>query len=203
MATFHPLQKSTQVIPWKHLLGKTVTDITPYTGEPFASYLYQGEEVYLYDKGSISTIVLRNGIVVRCDDLIETRRALRITPSEKVPALLTGEQRISGYLKNLSVAGAAFHFTNDDDFSIGSLQDISFAIAIEGISRYFEISCRVHDIRILQHEKAAVVLFDLTDTPWKKRLLYRYVQLNSIQAELGLQDPFSKTNSLTLRNLNN
>jgi len=192
MVTFRPTQKSKQVIPWKHLLGKTVADITPYTGEPFASYLYHGEEVYLYDKGNISTIVLRNGIVVRCDDLTETRRSLRITPSEKVPAMLIGERRISGYLKDLSVAGAAFHFTNETDFSIGSLLEISFAISIEGISRYFEISCRVHDIRVLSQEKAAIVLFDLTDVPWKKRLLSRYVQLNSIRAELGLMDQFFK-----------
>lgn len=203
MVTFHPAKKSKQVIPRKHLLGKTAAEITPYTGEPFATYLYHGEEVYLYDKGRISTIVLRNGIVVRCDDLTETRRALRITPSEKVPAMLSGARRISGYLNDLSIAGAAFHFTNEDDFSVGSLQDICFAIIIEGISRYFEISCRVHDIRVLQHEKAAIVLFDLTDVPWKKRLLSRYVQLNSIRAELGLKDPFIKSKPLTSLNLNN
>ncbi|MRR56215.1 MAG: PilZ domain-containing protein [Deltaproteobacteria bacterium] len=203
MVTFHSNKKSKQVIPWKYLLGKSVAEIIPYTGEPFASYLYQGEEVYLYDKGTISTIVVRNGIVVRCDDLTETRRALRIIPSEKVPAMLIGERRISGYLKDLSVTGAAFHFPNEAEFSIGDRQEISFTIAIEGISRYFEISCRVHDIRVLSQEKAAIVLFDLTDVPKKKRLLFRYVQLNSIRAELGLKGLFIKTNSLTAHNSNN
>lgn len=202
MVTFHSSRKTKHLFPWKYLLGKTVQEITPYTGEPFASYLYHGEEVYLYDEGTISTIVVRNGIVVRCDDLTETRRALRITPSEKVPAMLIGERRISGYLKDLSVAGAAFHFTNEADFSIGSLLGISFAISIEGISRYLEVSCRVHDIRVMSQERAAIVLFDLTDVPWKKRLLSRYVQLNSIRAELGLKDPFIRTNLYSRLNLN-
>lgn len=203
MATFHRTNKSKQVLPWKHLLGKTMADIIPYTGKPFASYLYQDEEVYLYDEGNISTIVVRNGIVVRCDDLTETRRVSRITPSEKVPAMLIGERRISGYLKDLSVAGAAFHFSNEDNFSIWRHQKISFAISIEGISRYLEITCRVHDIRVLSQEKTAIVLFDLTDVPWKKRLLSRYVQLNSIREELGLKDPFIRTNSHSRLNLKN
>jgi hypothetical protein len=203
MVTFHPVNKSKLVIPWKHLLGKTVAEITPFTGVPFASYLFQDEEVYLFDEGNISTIVVRNGVVVRCDDLTETRRSLRITPFEKVPAMLIGERRTFGYLKDLSVAGAAFHFPNEAEFSIGSFLEISFAISIEGISRFFEISCRIHDIRVLSQGKAAIVLFDLTDVPWKKRLLARYVQLNSIRAELGLKDPFNKTNPHTFLNVNN
>lgn len=201
MVTFHTTKLSKQVIPWKILIGKTAAEIKHYTGEPFATYRYHGEEVYVYDKGDISTIVLRNGIVVRCDDLTESRRTLRITPSEKVSAMLTGEQRIFGYLKDLSVTGAAFHYTNEDDFSVGSRQEISFAITIEGISRFFEISCRVHDIRVLSQEKAAIVLFDLTGVPWKKKLLSRYVQLNSIRVELGLKDPFVQSNSHTGKKL--
>lgn len=174
----------------KHLLGKRIAEIIPITGEPYASYHFQNEEVYLYDKGSISTVVFRNGMVVNCDDLAETRRTIRITPTEKVPALLTGEHTLRGYLKDLSVAGAAVHFKDQTDYPIGSILEISFALPIEGVSRFFQISCRVHENRYIFHEKVAIVLFDLTDVPWKKRLLYRYVQLNSIRSEFGLRDPF-------------
>ncbi|MHC1698040.1 MAG: PilZ domain-containing protein [Geobacteraceae bacterium] len=190
MVNFKPTKKTKHLVPWKQLLGKSIAEIIPYTGEPFASYHFHGEEVFLYDTGSISTVVFRNGVVVRCDDLAETRRTLRITPSEKVPALLIGERKITGYLKDLSVAGAAFHFTNHANFAIGSVLDISFALSIEGISRFFQISCRVHDDRAITHEKAAIVLFDLTGALWKKRLLSRYVQLSSISTELDLRDPF-------------
>jgi hypothetical protein len=176
---------------WKLLLGKTVEEIIPQTGEPFASYIYNNEEVYLYDKGSISTIVIRNGIVIRCDDLAETRRTTRVNPAEKIPVVLVGEKIISGYLKDISIAGAAFHYSNKTEFSVGSRIEVSFALPIEGISRYFQIPCRVHENRGITHEKIAVVLFDHTDTPWKRQLLSRYVQLSSIQADFGLEAHFS------------
>jgi hypothetical protein len=195
MVNFHPTKKSKHAIRWKHLLGKTIEEIMPYTGEPFASYLFHSEEVYLYDKGSISTIVLRNGMVICCDDLAETRRTIRVKPAEKVPAMLIGERKLTGYLKDISVAGAAFHHSNEADFPIGSRIEISFSLSIEGVSRYFEISGRIHEQRIFSNEKATVVLFDLTDDILSKRLLSRYVQLSSIRSELGLQDLFVKKGS--------
>ncbi|MDD2338477.1 MAG: PilZ domain-containing protein [Geobacteraceae bacterium] len=192
MVSIHPTKTTNNTNCWKHLLGKTVEEIIPQTGEPFASYIYSNEEVYLYDKGDISTVVLRNGIVIRCDDLAETRRTTRVNPVEKIPVVVVGEKKISGYLKDLSIAGAAFHYSNKTEFAVGSRINISFALPIAGISRYFQISCRVHVNRGLTHEKIAVVLFDHTDTPWKKQLLSRYVQLSSIQADLGLKALFTK-----------
>lgn len=186
MVSFYPTKITYNTSRLKHLLGKTVEEIIPQTGEPFASYIYNNEEVYLYDKGGISTIVLRNGIVIRCDDLAETRRTTRVNPVEKIPVVLVGEKKICGYLKDLSIAGAALHYTNNTEFSVGSRIEISFALSIEGISRYFQISCRVHENRGLTNDKIAVVLFDHTDTPWKRQLLSRYVQLSSIQVDLGL-----------------
>jgi hypothetical protein len=194
MVSFHSTKNTNETNQWKYLLGKTVAEIIPYAGEPFASYIFHNEEVFLYDKGSISTIVLRNGIVIRCDDLAETRRTIRVNPTEKVPVMIVGNRTISGYLKDLSIAGAAFHHSYESEFSLGSCIEISFALSIEGISRYFQISCRVHENRNLTREKSTVVLFDLTDAPWKKRLLSRYVQLSSIQADVGLKDPFLKGN---------
>ena len=192
MVSVFPTKITNNTNRWKHLLGKTVEEIIPQTGEPFASYIYNNEEVYLYDKGSISTIVLRNGIVIRCDDLAETRRTTRVNPAGKIPVVVVGEKKISGYLKDLSIAGAAFHYSNKTEFSVGSRIEVSFALPIEGISRYFQISCRVHENRGSTHEKIAVVLFDHTDTPWKRQLLSRYVQLSSIQSDLGLKALFTK-----------
>ncbi|RQW90113.1 MAG: PilZ domain-containing protein [Geobacter sp.] len=189
-----PKIKTNSTDNWKHLLGKTVKEIIPHTGEPFASYNFHSEEVYLYDKSSISTIVLRNGVVIRCDELADNRRTIRVNPSEKIPVMIVEGKKIRGYLKDLSIAGAAFHHSYDSVFSVGSRIDISFALPIEGISRFFQISCRVHDNRNLAREKCTVVLFDLTDTPWKKRLLSRYVQLSSIHTELGLKDNLIQAN---------
>jgi hypothetical protein len=175
---------------WKHLLGKSVEEIIPHAGEPFASYLFNDEEVYLFDKISISTVVARYGIIVRCDDLSETRRTLRINLSEKIPFMITGRKKITGYLKDLSIAGAAFQLPGESDLTIGSRLEISFALPLEGISRYTQISCRVQDIRGSNPENIFVVLFDHTDTPWKKQLLSRFVQLKVMQTELNLKDPF-------------
>jgi len=192
MVSYQPTTKSANSSrQWKHLLGKTAEEVIRQTGEPFASYIFNNEEVFLYEKGRIATIVLRNGIVIRCDDLTETRRTNRVNPSEKVPVMIVGEKKITGHLKDLSIAGAVFNHSIKLEFPIGSRLNISFALTIDGISRYFQIPCRVHDNRSQTRKKNTVVLFDLTETPWKKRLLSRYVQLNSIQTELGLKNPFA------------
>lgn len=196
MVSFYATNTTYNTNRWKHLLGKTVQEIITQTGEPFVSYIYNDEEVFLYDKGSISTIVLRNGIVIRCDDLAETRRTTRVNPTDKIPVVLAGEKKICGYLKDLSIAGAAFHYSNKTEFPVGSRIEVSFALSIEGISRYFQIYCRVHENRGLTHDKIAVILFDHTDTPWKRQLLSRYVQLCSIQADLGLDAPFTSVTPL-------
>lgn len=177
---------------WKHLLGKTIEEIFPLTGEPFASYFFHQEEVFLYDSGDISTIVLRNERVVRCDETAETRRAIRINPYDTIPAMITGEKKVRGYLKNISIAGTAFLHTNEANFTIGSRLVISFALPIEGISRFLEIPCRVHDTRSVAWESGTICLFDYTDTPWKKRILTRYVELSTIQTKLGLKNPYAK-----------
>jgi hypothetical protein len=177
---------------WIHLLGKTSEEIFPLTGEPFASYFFHQEEVLLYDSGDISTIVLRNGRVVRCDEAADTRRAIRINPSDTIPAMIAGEKKVRGYLKNISVAGTAFHHSNEANFTIGSRFVISFALPIEGISRFLEIPCRVHDTRNVTWESATICLFDHTDTPWKKKILTRYVELCTIQTKLGLKNPYAK-----------
>ena len=177
---------------WKHLLGKTIEEIIPLTGEPFASYFFHQEEVFLYDSGGISTIVLRDGRVVRCDESADTRRAIRINPSDTIPAMIADEKKVRGYLKNISVAGTAFHHSNEANFIIGSRLVISFALPIEGISRFLEIPCRVHDNRSVARESATICLFDHTDMPWKKRILTRYVELSSIQTKLGLKNPYAK-----------
>ncbi|MRS02015.1 PilZ domain-containing protein [bacterium] len=181
---------------WKHLLGKTFEEILPLTGEPFASYFFHQEEVYLYDSGGISTIVLRNGRVVRCDESADTRRAIRITPTDTIPALITGSKKVRGYMKNISIAGTAFHHSNKSIFSIGSRLVISFALPIEGISRFLEIPCRIHETRSMAWESSTICLFDHTDTPWKKRILSRYVELSTIQTRLGLKNPYSKRFSI-------
>jgi len=181
---------------WKHLLGKTIEEIIPLTGEPFASYFFHQEEVFLYDSGGISTIVLRDGQVVRCDESADTRRAIRINPSDTIPAMIAGEKKVRGYLKNISVAGTAFHHSNEANFTIGSRLVISFALPIEGISRFLEIPCRVHDSRSVARESGTICLFDHTDTPWKKRILTRYVELSKIQTKLGLKNPYIKRFSI-------
>jgi len=181
---------------WKHLLGKTIEEIVPLTGEPFVAYFFHEEEVYLYDSGGISTIVLRNGRVVRCDESADTRRTIRITPSETIPALIAGNKKVQGYLKNISTAGTAFHHSNKSILTIGSRLVISFALPIEGISRFLEIPCRVHATRSAAWESSTICRFDHTDTPWKKRILARYVELCTIQTKLGLRNPYTKGFSL-------
>ncbi len=190
MAHSHAMKNCNRTTIGKHLLGKTATEITRIMGEPFASYTFHDEEVYLYESGQISTIALRKGFVVICDEMAETRRASRVHPIEKVPVLINGNKNSLGVLKDISVAGAAIQHSCEMGYSIGNRMEISFALPIEGISRYFQIPCRVHDTRCSTGTHVTIFLFDHTQYPWKKRLLSRYVQLRSIMMEMGLPNAF-------------
>jgi hypothetical protein len=183
MVHYHSTTGNNSPFQWKLLLGKNVDEIIPFTGEPFASYIFNNEEVFLFDTSIISTVVARNGKIVRCDDLTETRRTLRVNLSEKIPFMIVGVKNATGYLKDLSIAGAALELPGACNLAIGTRIGLSLAIPLEGISRHLRISCRIHDIRGSGSEKTAVVLFDLTDTPWKKLLLSRYIQLNVLHTE--------------------
>lgn len=190
MARAHAMADSKSLDSGKYLLGKTAREITSIMGEPFAYYTFHDEEVYLYESGKISTIAFRNGFVVICDELAETRRTTRVQPSETVPVLLNRDRNVRGALKDISIAGAAIQHSQADGYSIGNRVEISFALHIGGISRYFQIPCRVHDSRHSAGEQYSIFLFDLTQCPWKKKLLSRYVQLRSTLTELGLHNEF-------------
>ena len=87
MVRYHSTTKTESSHKWRQLLGKNVDEIIPFTGKPFASYTFNNEEVFLFDEGNISTVVARNGKIIRCDDLTETRRTTRINLG-KIPFMI-------------------------------------------------------------------------------------------------------------------
>jgi hypothetical protein len=174
----------------KNFLGKTTGELTRVMGEPFASYSYRDNEVYLYDSKSVSTVALHNGLVVKCDDLTETRKHVRVQPFRNIPVLARGRVRIKGSLKDISVRGAAVMHTPDDIFEIGEFVVIFFALPVDGIDRFLEIPCRVQDTRFTNGVCTTIFLFNLSGMYRGKRLLSRYVSLRRTQAELDLDDSF-------------
>lgn len=175
----------------KIYLGKTTDEVLRDMGHPFASYMFHDEEIFLYETGNISTVVFRNGLVVRCGEQSETRRATRVSPEVLTPVMVNGEKNQRFLLKNISSASAAIFHQNDPRLSVGTRIDISFALPIEGVFRFITIPCLVHDKRDVNHKQVSIVLFDHTNSPWKKRLLSRYVTLRTAQTQLGLKNLFN------------
>lgn len=184
----HRFDKESAESRWKQFLGKTTAELMRAMGDPFVAYSFREEEVYLYDSNPVTTIAIRSGLVVKCNDTSETRRALRVQPSHRINVIARGEGKIKGQLKDISVASAAILHTDETCFTQGSLAKVSFALPIDGIDRFLEISGRVQDSRIVAGMRSTVFLFDLTSSPRKKRLLSRYVLLRKIQTELDLDD---------------
>jgi hypothetical protein len=182
------IDKNTAEAGWKQFLGKTATELTRAMGDPFVAYSFREDEVYLYDSNPVTTIAIRSGLVVKCNDASETRRAVRVQPSHYTNVIVRGEGKIKGQLKDISVAGAAVLHSDETLFTIGSRAKLSLTLPIDGMDRFLEIACRVQATRIVNGMRSTVFLFDLTSSPRKKRMLSRYVLLRKLQSELDLDD---------------
>jgi hypothetical protein len=159
-------------------------------GEPFASYSYRDGEIYLYDSKSVKTVALHNGLVVRCDDLAETRKNNRVQPLQNIPVFVRGEGKHKGFLKNISTSGAAVSFTPDSSLAIGDFAELTLALPIDGSDCFLTIPCRVKDTRFSDGISTVVFLLDFSGMYREKRLLARYVALRITQTELDLDDSF-------------
>lgn len=174
----------------KNFLGKTAGELTRVMGEPFASYSYRDGEIYLYDSKPVKTVALHNGLVVKCDDLAETRKSNRVQPLRNIPVFVRGGGKLKGLLKDISTSGAAVSFTSEVGFAIGDFAVLTFALPIEGIDRFLEIPCRVQDTRNTEGISTTVFLFDYSAVCREKRVIARYVSLRITQTELDLDDSF-------------
>lgn len=179
--------KSAKATRWKRLLGKTAGEITRVMGVPFVAYNYRDEEIYLYDSKPATTIAFRKGLVVRCNDTRETRRAVRVRPARDIDVIVRGEGTLRGHVKDISVAGAAVLHTDESSFPLGSRVELSLVLPIDGSYRLLRLTCRLRDARSLPGYRMSVLQFDLTNSPGEKRLLSRYVLLRKTQEELGLK----------------
>jgi hypothetical protein len=174
----------------KSFLGKTAGELTRAMGEPFASYSYRDGEIYLYDSKPVKTVAFHNGLVVKCDDLTETRKNNRVQPLRNIPVFIQGEGKRKGLLKDISTSGAAVTFTPDAGFAIGDFAVLTVALPIDGTDCFLEIPCRVKDTRISDGISTVVFLLNFSGMYREKRLLARYISLRITQAELDLDDSF-------------
>ncbi|NMC73526.1 MAG: PilZ domain-containing protein [Geobacteraceae bacterium] len=183
--------KSKKQIPkgsLRSFLGKTAGELTRVLGEPFASYSYGDSEVFLYDSKPVTTVALRNGLIVKCNDVAESRRQLRVQPLQNIPVVSRGEACNRGVLKDISIGGAAVSFPSDAVFVMRESAVLSFSLPTEGSGRFLEIPCRVKDIRIVDGECVTVFLFDCTRAPREKATIARYISIRKIQDELAIDD---------------
>lgn len=178
--------KAVPTAGWKRLLGKTAGELTRVMGDPFVAYSYRDEEIYLYDSKPATTIAIRKGLVIRCNDTRETRRAVRVRPAQDIDVIVRGEGTLKGQVKDISVAGAAVLHAGESGFPLGSRVELSLVLPIDGSERSLKLACRLRDARSIPGYRMSVLLFDLTNSPGEKRLLSRYVLLRKTQEELGL-----------------
>jgi len=175
-------------ISCKHFLGKTAEELRKEIGEPFASYNYRDGEVFLYGSAMVDSIAFHKGLAVKCNDLAETRRNVRVKPPQQIPVIIQGEVKARGQIKDISVAGTAVVHAETAIFSVGERVSITFLLTVEGRIRCMEIPCKVQDTRILDGQHVSVFLFDLTGALCTKRLIYQYVWERRTHIELGLDD---------------
>lgn len=174
----------------RSFLGKTAGELTRVLGEPFASYSYRDSEVYLYDSKPVTTVALHNGLIVKCNDVAEARRQLRVRPLQNIPVVSRGETSNTGLLKDISIGGVAVSFSSGAVFMMRESAVLSFSLPIEGVDRFLEIPCRVKDIRIVEGVGVTVFLFDFSRVPREKAIITRYISVRKIQAELDIDDSF-------------
>ncbi len=173
----------------KRVLGKTAGELDRIMGEPSVSYSYRDNEVFLYDSKPVKTVSLRNGVVVKCDDYADSRRYIRVQPIGSIPVLAMGKDKDRGTLKDISISGVAVSH-DGIPFAAGDRVLLAFALPIEGIDRFIEIPCRVHNTRNGAEGATTVFNFDYSGGYHKKRLVARYVSLRKAQVEMELDDSF-------------
>lgn len=170
---------------FKHYLGKTTREIAQSLGRPFASYTFRDQEIYVYDSKPVSSIALQNGIVVSCNAEKDSRTAPRIKLQQDVPILFNGDCTKRGLLVDLSVKSALISFEKSESISPKDVSSLSFSLTVDGISRFISIPCNLKETRKDLEKELAIFIFDFNHDQWKKRIISRYISLNTVISSLN------------------
>jgi hypothetical protein len=175
---------------WRHFLGRTSSEIAQTMGKPFASYSFRDQEIFLYDSKPLTSISIQNGIVVTCNDIREARKTRRVSPENEETVIFNRDCKKVGRLNDISITAASICVFEDTQFSLGEKAIVSLSLTIDGIARYLEIPCIVHDSRDVAGSRSTIFLFDLSADQWKKRILSRYISLRTAQTALALDSTY-------------
>ncbi len=175
---------STRKDSWKRFLGRTTREITQSLGKPFASYTFRDQEIYLYDSNPVSSIALQNGIVITCNEAKDARTALRVRPRQKIATLFNSDSNKRGMLDDISVQSASIHIDEHRHSDLNSVSSVSFSLTVDGVSRFLEVPCALQQTRTDAGKTYAIFLFDFTGNHWKKRIISRFISINTAESAL-------------------
>ncbi len=176
------------------LLGVDKTVLEAFKGVPAMSFMYRGNEIYVYDDEGFSTFELKDGVVVKSNNLPDRRKAFRARPAAQVKAKLRlqlGE--IAGYLSDISLTGAAVMVPRGHqiDKEIGSVVFLKCLLPLpdEPSPHDFALKGTIHRVTSTDNREKVIILFSqLYNSPEYQRLS-RYVMFRQVEIFLRTSDP--------------
>jgi hypothetical protein len=172
----------------KHLLGKTAAELAKAIGDPFASYSYRDEEIFVYDKAPVKTIALQNGHVVKCDNLKESRKTVRVRPQAEIPIIVNGDSKTRGKVLDISMAAIAVSHAGRNVFIQGESVTLSFLLPMNGLKKFIELPCWVKSTRKADGQNVTVFILDPTKAINNRIILAKYVTRRRTEDDLDLTD---------------
>ena len=92
----------------KSFLGVDISVLKAFMGDPTISFMYRGNEIYVYEDADLNTFEIKNGVVIKSNAVPDRRKAFRARPATQVKAKIrTQDGEITGHLKDISTADAA------------------------------------------------------------------------------------------------
>ncbi|KAF0219639.1 MAG: hypothetical protein FD174_1894 [Geobacteraceae bacterium] len=170
----------------KSFLGVDRPVLEAFMGIPAISFMYKGNEVYVYEEAGINTFEISNGVVVKSNAVPDRRKAFRVSPSTQVKAKLrTQEDEITGYLKDISIAGALVTISaaNKSRLDCGATVFLKCSLPVpEDKSPHdFVVKSTVYRVAARSDTERVVLIFPPWDHSPHHQFLSRYILFRQVE----------------------
>lgn len=170
----------------KSFLGVDRPVLEAFMGIPTISFMYKGNEVYVYEEAGINTFEINHGVVVKSNAVPDRRKAFRVSPSIQVKAKLrTQEDEITGFLKDISTAGAAVMIsaTNKTRLDSGATVFLKCSLPVpeDKPSHDFVIKSTIFRVAVHSDSARIILIFPPWDHSPHHQLLSKYILFRQVE----------------------
>lgn len=170
----------------RSFLGVDIAVLEAFMGIPTISFMYKGNEVYVYEDADLNTFEIRNGVVIKSNAVPDRRKAFRARPVVQVKAKIrTQEGEITGHLKDISIAGAAVtvsdaHGTRSACGTTAFLK-CSLPLPEEKSPHDFVLKGTVSHVTTQHATEKIILLFSRQHNSPEYQRLSRYIMLRQVE----------------------